>query len=288
MPHLTNESQLRVTPVQTDLYWHQPEANRRHLSEQLAKLKGQTDLVVLPEMFTSGFTTHPEKSGSTGETVDWLLAQSKTLGAAIVGSLACPVDESDGLVGSAQVDTINTTQGRPVFVNRLLFVMPCGKLLHYDKVHLFRMASEHRRYQAGDQRCVIEYRGWRLLLTVCYDLRFPVFCRNQNDYDMMLCVANWPEARRHHWRTLLTARAIENQAYVVGVNRVGVDGNDISYSGDSMVLDFLGDTLLDQQGEWLATTVLDKQKLFEYRERFPVWKDADAFALCLKDADLKR
>lgn len=267
---LTNTSSLKVTPVQTSLHWHNPEANRSLLSEKMAVLKGQTDLIVLPEMFTSGFTVRPEVSEKNSKTVEWLLKQSKSLGAAIVGSVAVQADS------------------KKPFVNRLLFVTPKGELFHYDKVHLFRMAGEHKRYQAGDQRCVIEYRGWRLLLTVCYDLRFPVFCRNQNDYDIMLCVANWPEARRHHWRTLLTARAIENQAYVVGVNRVGVDGNDISYSGDSMVLDFMGDTLLDQQGEWFATAMLDKQRLFEYRERFPVWKDADGFALCLKGADLKK
>jgi len=268
-------SNLRVTPVQTSLHWHNPKANRFQLGEKLAALKGQTDLVILPEMFTSGFTAYPETAGAGSETISWLLDQSKTLDAAIVGSIAFQL----------QLGDINAQQESPSFVNRLLCATPSGELFHYDKVHLFRMAGEHKRYQAGDQRCVVEYRGWRLLLTVCYDLRFPVFCCNQNDYDALVCVANWPEVRSQHWRTLLEARAIENQSYVVGVNRVGVDGKGLSYSGDSMVLDYLGNKMIDRPGEWLETVILNKQKLVENREKFPVWKDADHFSLDLMASD---
>lgn len=257
---------LRVTPVQTDLHWHDPAANRAKLQAMLAPLQGQTDLIVLPEMFTSGFTGEPESfdNGNT-QTIDWLLAQAKALQAAITGSVAFAVDGND--------------KTKPPFVNRLLFATPEGDLHYYDKVHLFRMGDEHKRYQSGEQRVVIPYKGWRLLLTVCYDLRFPAFCRTRQDYDVMVCVANWPSARRHHWRTLLQARAIENQVYVVGVNRIGTDGRGWHYSGDSLVVDFLGENVIDQPDEWVATAAFDYNALEAYRQRFPVWKDADTLSL---------
>ncbi len=271
---------LRVTLVQTSLHWHDPEANRRQLTEKLSSVKGNTDLIVLPEMFTSGFTNHPENLTSSGNASEWLLEQAQQLGAAITGSVACAIDEGEeGYL--KDVKSQNAEEQLPPFVNRLLFATPDGQLFHYDKVHLFRMYNEHKRYQYGNERCVIEYNGWRLLLTVCYDLRFPVFCRNRNDYDLMLCVANWPEARRHHWRTLLQARAIENQAYVVGVNRVGVDGKGYRYSGDSLAIDYLGELLIDQPGEWVETVNFNAELLTAYRHKFPAWRDADDFSLKL-------
>ena len=260
-------TELRVSLVQTDLVWHDPAANLKQLASTLAPLAEETDLIVLPEMFTSGFTTHPETVADGHIATRWLIDQAARLKAAITGSIACQVE--------AAAD-------QPAFVNRLLFVTPEGEVMHYDKVHLFRMADEHKRYQAGGQRTIINYCGWRLLLTVCYDLRFPVFCRNQNDYDGMVCVANWPAVRRHHWRSLLQARAIENQAYVFGVNRVGIDGNDLSYSGDSLAIDFSGETLIDQEGEWLKTVTASQSRLQQYRDRFPAWKDADTFSLSLQ------
>ncbi|MFT5118931.1 MAG: omega-amidase, partial [Kiritimatiellia bacterium] len=173
------------------------------------------------------------------------------------------------------------------FVNRLFFVTPGsdgdgdGELHYYDKCHLFAMGGEHERYQPGKQRSVVNYKGWRFLLTVCYDLRFPVFCRNRNDYDVMLCVANWPQSRRHPWRTLLQARAIENQAYVLGVNRVGKDGNGLEYSGDSMAVNFWGEIVADgpQGKEQLLNATLDRETLLAARKSFPVANDADAFEL---------
>lgn len=264
---------LRVTPVQTNLHWHDPEANRQALAIKMAELAGQTDIIVLPEMFTSGFTLIPERDGVNTDTIDWLLEQSSLLGAAITGSIAYQLES--GHLGAQPLE-------KPPFVNRLLFARPDGKLEYYDKVHLFRMGDEHKRYNSGNQRKIIQYKQWRLLLTVCYDLRFPVFCRNQDDYDLMICVANWPESRRDHWRTLLKARAIENQAYVVGVNRVGTDGNGLSYSGDSMVLDCRGEALIDQPGEWLDTAELSYDLMEKYRSKFPVWQDADVFSLELK------
>lgn len=264
---------LRATLVQTDLHWHQPQANREQLAHKLAGVGGTTDIIVLPEMFTSGFTVHPESVVHGCVTQEWMVEQARVLNAALVGSIAYQVE---GIPGSK----------RPSYVNRLLLVAPDGHIFHYDKVHLFRMANEHQRYQPGQQRCIVDFKGWRLLLTVCYDLRFPVFCRNtvidnRHDYDAMICVANWPQARRHHWRTLLQARAIENQAFVMGVNRVGVDGNGLSYSGDSMLVDARGEPVLDEPGEWIKTQLLKKQELMDYRQQFPVWQDADPFSLTL-------
>lgn len=259
---------MRVTPLQLNLIWHQPAANRAHIASCIKDLAHKTDLIVLPEMFTSGFTQFPEDINQQDSTIEWMQTQAAASGAAIVGSLAF----EKALAGVAE---------QAPFVNRMVFVEPNGDVHTYDKVHLFRMAGEHKRYQAGTGRKVIAYRDWRILLTVCYDLRFPVFCRNQNDYDMMLCVANWPAARRMHWRSLLQARAIENHAYVIGVNRVGIDGNGLEYSGDSMVLDMKGEYLFDGAGgkESHSTVLLDKQTLCDYRESFPVWQDADPFTL---------
>jgi predicted amidohydrolase len=289
-------SQLRVTIVQTALCWLDPVANRKMLEEKFLALKGKTDLIVLPEMFTSGFTVEPEKMDNVDGTVAWLKAQAQFLGAAITGSVACdvadlgttsgqstPENKSDVNKSGTNISGTNISNNdKPPFVNRMLFVLPHGDLLHYDKVHLFRMADEHERYQAGKERCVINYKGWPILLTVCYDLRFPVFCRNRNDYDLMLCVANWPVARAHHWRSLLIARAIENQAYVVGVNRVGKDGNGLDYSGDSLAIDYLGKLLVDKPDEWIETIVFDQQALAEYRQRFRAWQDADDFVMNIK------
>ncbi|MFT6791417.1 MAG: omega-amidase [Cellvibrionaceae bacterium] len=259
---------LRTSLVQTSLFWHQPETNRQSLQQKLLPLRNQTDVVILPEMFTSGFTTCPEDLANGSHTIDWLSRQARVLNAAIVGSVATAVD-----TGAA---------GKVRYVNRLWFVPPQGEFFYYDKVHLFRMGNEHRRYQTGQQRTVVEFRGWRLLLIICYDLRFPVFCRNRQDYDAIICVANWPASRALHWRTLLQARAIENQSYVLGVNRVGIDGQNISYIGDSLAVAPRGELLIDQPGEWVRTVELNGEDLCDYRQQFPAWQDADAFDLHLQ------
>ncbi|MEZ5534641.1 MAG: amidohydrolase [Thiolinea sp.] len=264
---------LRVSLVQSELVWHEPEANRQALAARIKPLQGQSDLVVLPEMFTSGFTMQPEQvaevcrqtnSGLESETISWMKSQAAYLGTAVCGSVAMQVGDNESAA----------------YVNRMLFVTPEGEVSHYDKRHLFRMADEHEHYQAGTERRVVDYRGWRVLLQVCYDLRFPVFSRNANDYDLALYVANWPEPRRLAWRTLLQARAIENLCYVVGVNRVGQDVN-VHYSGDSLAVDFKGERLLDHvAGEvFVATTELDYEALTAFREKFPAWQDADRFTL---------
>jgi omega-amidase len=258
--------EFRVSLVQTDLVWRDPAANRRQLAEKIQPLADVTDLIVLPEMFTSGFTEEPSTLANKEHrqdklTCEWLLRQAALTEAAVCGS-----------------SMFGVTDG---FVNRLLMATPSGEIFHYDKVHLFRMGGEHERYQAGSIRQVVNYRNWRFLLTICYDLRFPVFCRNCNDYDVMLCVANWPAARRHHWRSLLMARAIENQTYVIGVNRIGIDGKALAYSGDSMAIDCLGNYLIDGEinQSWIETTTLKMQLLTQQRKEFPVWQDADSFKL---------
>lgn len=253
---------LRVTLVQQPLAWQDAAANRATFQSLLAPLAGHTDLVVLPEMFTTGFTMAAEHLAETmdGPTVAWIREVARRLGAVVTGSV---VVDDDG------------------FRNRLLWAAPDGELAWYDKRHLFRMAREHEHYAAGGTRVVLRVHGWRVLPLVCYDLRFPVWSRNRGDYDLALYVANWPAARRHPWCTLLRARAIENLSYVVGVNRVGTDGQGIEYSGDSAAIDPLGQALADCGSTPGVTTVtLSADALAAHRQRFPAHLDADDFRLC--------
>ncbi len=249
--------------MQSMLHWEDASANRTHFAKRLEPLAGRTDLVVLPEMFSTGFTMRSRELAETmdGPTVQWMQAQAKVIDAALYGSL---------IINDAGT-----------FTNRGLFVRPDGSITCYDKRHLFRMANEHDHYAPGQERVVTDWRGWRILLQVCYDLRFPVFSRNRNDYDLALYVANWPEARRYPWSQLLVARAIENLAYVVGVNRVGMDGKGIHYSGDSVALDHLGASVTDIEAsqESVSTAVLAAGALDEHRKRFPAFLDADGFDL---------
>jgi predicted amidohydrolase len=261
---------LRVSLVQGDTRWHDPAGNRDMYATLMAPLAGQTDLVLLPETFTSGFSNDAlaQAEDMQGETVAWMLAQASRLGAVVTGS-------------------VQLREGEGVY-NRMLWATPDGVLRHYDKRHLFRMAREHERYAAGRDRLTLELKGWRVCPLVCYDLRFPVFVRNRYDveapgrfdYDLLLFVANWPAARRHAWQTLLRARAIENLAYVAAVNRVGTDGNDVTYSGDSAALDFLGQPQLEFGAEVrVDTTTLSAEALATLRERFPAHLDADRFEI---------
>lgn len=256
---------LRVTLVQRMLHWEDAAANRHMFGERFATLVGTTDLIVLPEMFTTGFSMQSAKLAEPmdGPTVTWMREQAQRTGAAIYGSVII----ADG--------------GR--YFNRGLFVRPDGIVVHYDKRHLFRMADELHHYAVGERRVVTEWHGWRLLLQVCYDLRFPVFARNRSDYDAMLYVACWPEARRYPWSQLLIARAIENQAYVIGVNRVGMDGNGHHYTGDSVALDPKGQPIaqLTASAEEERNVVLDAATQQEFRAKFPAHLDADAFDLRL-------
>ena len=261
---------LRVTLVQGDTRWHDPAGNREHYEHLIAGLKERTDLVLLPETFTSGFSNEAIDRAETmdGPTVAWIRERARALDAAVCGS-------------------VQLREGGGVH-NRLLFATPDGELRTYDKRHLFRFANEHMRYAAGRDRLTVDWRGWRICPLVCYDLRFPVFSRNRYDverpgaldYDLLLYVANWPSARAYPWKTLLRARAIENLCYVAGLNRVGTDGNGLHYSGDSAVIDFLGQPVSECSDEEVVVTVtLQAQELAAHRERFPAMLDGDAFEL---------
>ena len=265
---------LRVSLVQGATRWHDPEGNRAYYGELIAPLHGTTDLVLLPETFTSGFSNDAIDRAETmeGPTVEWILRQARALDAAVCGSVQLRA-------------TVGGSEG--VF-NRLLFATPDGGLRHYDKRHLFRYANEHERYAPGRERLVLDWRGWRICPLVCYDLRFPVFSRNRYgverdgalDYDLLLYVANWPAARADAWRTLLRARAMENLCFVAGLNRVGRDGNGIDYDGDSAVFDFLGRPLSECGAlEVVATATLVGDDLLAHRARFPAMLDADLFEL---------
>jgi omega-amidase len=261
---------LRISLVQADTVWHDPAANRAMYGDLIAPLAGRTDLVLLPETFTSGFSNEALASAEDmdGPTVAWIRDQARQLDAVVTGS-------------------VQIRDGQGVY-NRLLWATPDGGLKHYDKRHLFRMAKEHERYAAGRERLTVDLKGWRVCPLVCYDLRFPVFIRNRYgvevperfDYDLLLFVANWPSPRRYAWQTLLRARAIENLSYVAAVNRVGTDGNGHPYSGDSVALDFLGQPLIEFGAQpQVATTTLSAAALAAHRERFPAQLDADRFDL---------
>jgi omega-amidase len=255
---------FRVSIVQQPLAWADPAANRANFANVIAPLAGATDLVVLPEMFTTGFTMKPEQHAepADGPTREWLLQQAGALGAAVGGSVAV------------------NDNGR--FFNRFMLAMPGGPTYWYDKRHLFRMAAEHRHYAAGVHALIVEWRGARLCPLVCYDLRFPVWSRRrpQLDYDVVIYAANWPAARRFAWNALLRARAIENQAYCVGVNRIGDDGLGIAHAGDSVVLDFMGQPALELHDRaQVATVPIDIEAVRGWRDKFPAHLDADAFSL---------
>lgn len=256
---------LRVSLVQRSLEWEAPEANRAAFAAALAPLAGRSDLIVLPEMFTTGFSMAPERlaEAPAGPTSAWLMARARELEAAVTGS--CIVRDEHGR-----------------YFNRLLWAQPDGVLRHYDKRHLFRMGGEHEHYSAGDAPLLLEWRGLRVCPLVCYDLRFPVWSRRRPalDYDLLLYVANWPAVRRNPWRALLPARAIENQAYVVGVNRIGEDGHGIAHAGDSGAWDFAGEPLAELGAEpGVRTVELDRGRLRAFRDRFPAHLDADGFIL---------
>jgi len=255
---------LDVALIQTTLVWQDAAANRALLEPLLQQAAG-ADLIILPETFNSGFSMQCQQIAETmqGPTLQWLQQQAQQLGAVICGSMAVATDAG--------------------IFNRLLWVQPEGKIAYYDKRHLFRMAAEHQHYLPGQRRVIVEFKGFRLLLQVCYDLRFPVFSRNQNDYDAIIYVANWPAARSRIWRTLLAARAIENQAFVLGCNRVGQDGNGHGYSGDSVILNYLGEPLADlPPGEaGVLRRRLELSALQQFRRQFPAALDADVFSLVL-------
>jgi len=264
--------ELRISLVQGATRWHDPAGNRKYYAGLMAPLHGLTDVVLLPETFTSGFSNDAINQAETmhGPTVEWMRQQAHTLNAVICGSVQLQVPDDNG---------------RHQVFNRLLWASPDGTLQHYDKRHLFRYANEHKRYMAGKDRLIVECKGWRICPLVCYDLRFPVFSRNHVDgsklaYDLLLYIANWPGSRAYAWKTLLRARAIENLCYVAGLNRVGEDGNGLHYSGDSAVIDFMGHPLSEcTNAEVVVTTTLQGAELAAHRTRFPAMLDTDEFTL---------
>lgn len=253
---------LRVSLVQTNLIWEDPAANCAALEEKLVDLAGKTDVVVLPEMFATGFSMTPTGAEmGKGPVLQWMQIQAQRLGALVLGSLK--------------------VKQQNAFFNRLYAVQPDGTFTTYDKRHLFRMGAEHEFYQSGDKQVIISYKDWNLALFICYDLRFPVWSRNVGmAYDAAIYVANWPAPRANAWRTLLQARAIENLSYVIGVNRVGTDANGLDYAGDSLLVDFKGALQLDLTSrEQILTCELASTELSEFRSKFPAYLDADLFNL---------
>lgn len=253
---------MKILMAQTDIEWESPRINRDRIAEMIYASEGGEDMIILPEMFTTGFTMTPHMlEEQTGvETLGWMLALARERRAAVAGSIAV------------------ADSGK--YYNRLYFTRPDGTYDFYNKRHLFAYGGEDREYTAGRERIVVEYRGVRILLQVCYDLRFPVFSRNRGDYDMIIYCANWPESRIGVWDTLLRARAIENVCYVAGVNRTGDDPSN-SYPGHTALIDFRGNAVA--QAETADVQVVegyvDMQRLSAFREKFPVLRDADGFVL---------
>jgi predicted amidohydrolase len=265
-------SSLTITLIQPNTHWEDKKANLEMLSQKIESVKDKTEVVVLPEMFSTGFSMKPEKLAETmnGATVDWMkrIASSKKI--ILTGSVIIVEDGK--------------------YYNRLIWMLPNGEYGIYDKRHLFAYADEQNHYTAGNKRLIAQVKGWKINLQVCYDLRFPVWAHQSHpssgetgrglEYDVLIYVANWPERRIFAWKTLLQARAIENQCYVIGVNRVGDDGNNIHYSGDSMIIDPSGEILYHKANEEdVFTYTLQKERLEEVREKFPFWRDADSFEI---------
>lgn len=252
---------MKVALIQSPIIWENPEANRVYFEEKINAID-KVDLIVLPEMFTTGFTMVPSKVAESmqGKTVLWMQALAKAKNCAITGSVV--IEE-------------NTN-----FYNRMLFVFPSGEVQFYDKRHLFTLAGEEKVYSRGTKKLIVEYLGWKICPFVCYDLRFPVFSRNVENYDLLIYAASWPKTRIKAWDTLLAARAIENISWVIGVNRIGTDANGYEYIGHSQVLDCLGDYVLEpEESEGVFITTLDKSYSTKVREKLNFLNDRDVFEI---------
>ncbi len=256
-------SSLSIALVQTSLVWENPHANREMLSHKISTLKKEVDLVILPEMFTSGFTMNPssidEKEGL--HTINWMKKLAKSRDLAIMGSIVYKEENS--------------------FFNRLFFVEPNGKTTHYNKRHTFTFAGEHKQYHRGKEQVILSYKSFRICPLICYDLRFPVWARNTYNYDLLVFVANWPEPRIVAWDTLLMARAIENMSFCIGVNRVGEDPNGHHYPGHSAAYDYLGNCMVYSEEEEILYAYLSKSDLANTRKKLQFLEDMDPFNLQL-------
>jgi predicted amidohydrolase len=266
---------LTFTLIQTNLIWEDKPANLQMLEHKIRSINEKTEVVILPEMFTTGFSMKPEEFAEAmdGDTVNWMKNISAEKKVVVTGSLM--IRENGN------------------FYNRMIWMLPNGQYGYYDKRHLFAMGDEHNHYTAGNKRVIAQVKGWKINLQVCYDLRFPVWARQapsltpsadgegqEFEYDVLLYVANWPEKRNHAWKTLLQARAVENQSFAIGVNRVGTDGNDFYHSGDSMVVNPMGEVIYTKaHDEDVFTITLHKNEVDEIRTKLPFWKDADPFKI---------
>jgi omega-amidase len=253
---------LKITIIQSELHWENATANRAMFSEKIQNIEGETDLIVLPEMFSTGFSMNAEKLAepNDGETLNWMISEAHKNNCAITGSV------------------IISENGK--FYNRMFFVFPDGSYKKYDKKHTFTLAKENETYTAGTERIIVNYNGWKICPLVCYDLRFPVWARNTENYDVLIYVANWPKVRTLAWDTLLRARAIENMTYCIGVNRAGFDGNDHEYIGHSAVYDVLGKQITSSAfDEFTETVILEKEHIESNRKHLQFLNDRDHFTL---------
>ncbi len=253
---------MKTALIQTNIIWENPTENRRILEEKINAMNEVIDLIILPEMFTSGFTMHPNSVAETmnGTTISWLKNIAKAKNCAITGSLIITENEN--------------------FYNRMVFVFPNGEIQHYDKKHLFTLAGEDKVYTSGNEKVIIEYNNWKICLHVCYDLRFPVFSRNTENYDIIIYVASWPKVRTNAWDILLKARAVENVSFAIGVNRIGIDNNDFEYIGHSQIIDELGNFIIEPtENEGVFMANLDKNKMLDTRNKLNFLNDKDAFNL---------
>ncbi len=262
---------LKITVFQGYLFWENIDKNLQNISLRLSNIREKTDLIILPEMFNTGFTMSAEKLAEpmNGKTMIWMHKIAKQFECVVTGSLIIKEDEN--------------------FYNRLIWMRPDGKYQYYDKRHLFTLAKEHHTYTAGKSKLIVELKGWKICPVICYDLRFPVWLRNVNEaYDLLIVVANWPERRALHWRTLLPARAVENEAYVIGVNRVGHDGNEVYHSGDSTCISPNGNVIYykrDEEDVYTFTIVADE--VTKTRRTLPFLKDADVFSIDMEELKVR-
>lgn len=253
---------LNFTVVQTSLYWEDIKANLAHFTLKLENVQ-ETDVIILPEMFSTGFSMSTDRLGADSAelTLNWMLEMAKEKQAAIVGSYMNFISETGH------------------YHNTLAFVEPEGKVHFYHKRHLFAPGDESKHYTAGKERLIVDYKGWKICPLICYDLRFPVFSRNTDDYDLLIYVANWPEVRNYAWQQLLKARAIENQCYLIACNRIGEDGNGVKHAGNSCIVNFMGEEIGFANEDKNYQFYLGKAPLHNYRDQFPVLKDRDDFEL---------
>ena len=255
---------MKIALIQTDLFWQNANKNRENFDSKINEIESEVNLIVLPEMFSTGFTMNASEVAETmqGETIAWMKLKAKQKNAAVTGSV------------------VITENGK--YYNRMIFVFPFGEIQYYDKRHSFSLAGEDKVYTRGNQKVIVDYLDWKICLQICYDLRFPVFARNVENYDLILYVANWPKVRTNAWDALLKARAIENLSYVVGVNRIGSDAHHYEHIGHSQAIDFLGNYILEpQEKNGVFVVELDKNTMYETRKKLDFLSDKDHFEIKL-------